>query len=298
VRLAPEEDGMKAKNVISHRERKNPQSRDAYREKRREQNAARPKQTYNLATKEWVRAALMFLLLLLVPGLAQSQTRAFIDTQFGSESGMGYKFPHLAVGAGFDHEFHRHSVSPDSQGTIRKWTSYTSWFDIEIHGDYSPDHKYGFNRGSVVTGGGFGNIWLTPSFGLTGGSGVSRLQTPAYHKAGLFPQAGVAFRFIGGGFPMRLYVNWIFPTGSYNPATGIEPNRLRGPELFWETQMTPHIAVGLRFGIFKGYSQGNPVCDGTLGNGSQVAILPCPRGTFTQGITVLHFRFTSKVRMP
>jgi hypothetical protein len=200
--------------------------------------------------------------------------QGFLDTQFGSMSGLGYKFPHLAVGTGLRYD--------DSR------------IGFEASADYSPDHKEGFNSGYVVTGGGFGNLWLTRNFGLTAGAAASRLQTPAYQKQATIPQAGLAFRFTGAGFPMRLYTNWIFPTGSYSPATGIEPNRLRGPEAYWETQMYSYLAVGLRFGIFKGYNQGNSLCDGVLGNGSQIGISPCPRGTFTQGITVLYFRFTTK----
>jgi len=43
------------KNTVSHRERKNPRSREDYRAKQRESNAKRGRQEFDPKTKEWIR---------------------------------------------------------------------------------------------------------------------------------------------------------------------------------------------------------------------------------------------------
>jgi hypothetical protein len=45
----------KQQGTISHRDRKNPNSRQEYRELKHKLNAERGKQTYNFETKEWTR---------------------------------------------------------------------------------------------------------------------------------------------------------------------------------------------------------------------------------------------------
>ena len=45
----------KKKNVVEHRQRKNPKSAEAYQEVKHEKNSKRPKQTFNENTKTWSR---------------------------------------------------------------------------------------------------------------------------------------------------------------------------------------------------------------------------------------------------
>lgn len=52
---------MKAKKIgqLDHRERKNPRSRQKYREDKHKQNAERMKQIYDPETKTWIRRKML-----------------------------------------------------------------------------------------------------------------------------------------------------------------------------------------------------------------------------------------------
>ena len=222
--------------------------------------------------------AFLFTSLFAIPSYAQTNSvRSYGEIQFGSETGLGYKFPHTAFGLGFE-------------VPVKK-------VEVDLNATFSPDRKYITNDGRVFSSHDIGILWLH-NVGLSGGATWSELHTSQFSKNTINPTAGMVFRFRVSNFsPMRLYVDWLFPTGTYNPQTKIESNRLTGPEIYLEAQAWSHARIGTKFGVYHGLSQGNPLCDGTIGYGGNYNIAPCPRSSFTQGIAVLYLRFTTKANM-
>jgi hypothetical protein len=210
---------------------------------------------------------------------AQSETmpenasaRVMSEVQFGSTSGLGFKFPHLAVGARIE------------QSITRK-------FEVDAESIYSPDQKYGFNSGHQITAEATGIYWAADRFGVSGLYEHDWLVTPDYKKPVTVPSAGIVLRG-NGGFPWRFYVSWRVPSGGYDPTNGIEPSRLTGPDFHYESQLYDHVRVGLHVGIYHGYSQGNPACDGSAPNPQHLP--PCPRQAYTTGQSSFILRFTRK----
>jgi hypothetical protein len=198
--------------------------------------------------------------------------RVMSEFQFGSTSGLGYKFPHTAFG-------------------VRTEQSITRKLEIDAEPIYSPDQKYGFNSGHQITAEVEAIYWVTDRIGISGGYEHDWLTTPQYKKSVGIPSSGIVFRG-NGGFPWRFYISWLVPSGRYDPKTGIEPNRLTGPDFYYETQLYEHLRFGARIGIYHGYEQGNPACDGNAPNPQ--GLPPCPRTGYTTGQSSLIFRFTRK----
>jgi hypothetical protein len=69
---------------------------------------------------------------------------------------------------------------------------------------------------------------------------------------------------------------------------------MTGPDFYFEQQVSSYMRFGALIGIYHGYDQGNPVCDGTLGNKGGPNGGPCPRTSFVTGQGMFIFRFTTK----
>jgi hypothetical protein len=201
-----------------------------------------------------------------------SSTRVISEFQLGSTEGLGFKLPHLALGA-----------------RIEK--SVTSKFEIDAEMIYSPDHKFGFDAGHQITAETGSIYWTTHRIGVSGGYEHNWLATPEYRKSVTIPSFGVVLRGFND-YPWRVYFNWLIPSGRYDPKTGIEPSRLTGPEFMYEFQLHEHLRFGLLLGIYHGLEQGNPACDGNAPNPQHLP--PCPRTAYTTGQSSLIFRFTRK----
>jgi hypothetical protein len=204
--------------------------------------------------------------------VAQS-TRVMSELQFGSTEGLGYKFPHLAIGVRIE------------QVITRK-------LEVDAESNYSPDQKFGFNSGHQITAKANGIRWVSDRIGVSAGYEHTWLVTPQYKKSDTIPDVGVVFRG-NGEFPWRFYANWLVPSGDYDPRTGTEPSRLTGPDFYYESQIHDHLRLGVRIGVYHGYEQGNPACDGNAPNPQHLP--PCPRTGFTTGQSSLIFRFTGKL---
>ena len=198
--------------------------------------------------------------------------RVMSEVQFGSTSGLGYKFPHLAFGVRIE------------QSIMRK-------FEIDAESIYSPDQKYGFNSGHQITAEADAIYWAFDRIGISGGNEHNWLVTPRYKKSVPIPSVGIVLRG-NSDFPWRFYLSWLVPAGRYDPKTGIEPSRLTGPDFYYETQLYDHFRLGVRIGIYHGYEQGNPACDGNAPNPQHLP--PCPRKGYVTGQSVFILRFTRK----
>jgi hypothetical protein len=99
--------------------------------------------------------------------------------------------------------------------------------------------------------------------------GCNWLYTIAYNKFACshIPKPGVVFRAHPLHLPSRLWLDAVIPSGSIDRKTGIEANRISGVEFTWQSRMWRAVPIGTRLGftvgVYHGYNQGNPVCDGT-----------------------------------
>ena len=166
-------------------------------------------------------------------------TRWMLDTESGSESGLGFKIPHLAVGIGAERSVGKH-------------------FELQGRLSYSPDRKYITNDGKSLLMKSRGLYWITPKFALTGGLHRSYLWTSQFNKSSWSPSAGIAFREGGFGMPGRIYFDYLFPTGcQWGASCPIQSNRTQGVDFYWETRVASHFRLGLLFGTYHLRNQSN-----------------------------------------
>jgi hypothetical protein len=159
-------------------------------------------------------------------------THWMLDTESGSNSGLGYKLPHLAVGFGVERSTARH-------------------FELQGRVSYSPDRKYITNDGNSLDFKGSGLFWMTPKLALIGSLRRWNLWTSQFDKSGWEPSAGIAIREYGLDYPGRIYLEYLLPTGcQWGASCPIQSNRKQGVEFYWETRIASHVRLGLQFGFY------------------------------------------------
>jgi len=105
---------------------------------------------------------------------------------------------------------------------------------------------------------GTGLYWITPSFALTGSLRHINLWTSRFEKSSWGPAGGIAVREGLSGYPGRIYVEYLIPTGcQWGPNCPIQSNRTRGAEGYWETRLASHVRLGLRFSFYHILNQSN-----------------------------------------
>jgi len=105
---------------------------------------------------------------------------------------------------------------------------------------------------------GTGLYWITPSFALTGSLRHINLWTSRFEKSSWGPAGGIAVREGLSGYPGRIYVEYLIPTGcQWGPNCPIQSNRTQGAEVYWETRLASHVRLGLRFSFYHILNQSN-----------------------------------------
>jgi hypothetical protein len=167
------------------------------------------------------------------------ETRWLLDSETGSDAGLGFKEPHVAVGPSFERPI---GLRFEVQGSIH----------------YSPDKKSITNDGNSLLVQGVGIFWINGRFGLSGNTLHSNLWTSQFNKSAFRPAAGVVIREHFEGMPGRLYLNFLIPTGcEWGPNYRIQSNRTKGPEVYWEHRLWPNLRLGLHFGVYHILNQSN-----------------------------------------
>jgi hypothetical protein len=170
-----------------------------------------------------------------------SATGWLFDSETGSESGLGFKMPHLAFGPSFEHRVGRH-------------------FEVQGRASYSPDKKYITNDGNSFKSKATGLYWITDSLALTGSVRQSNLWTSQFDKHSWAPSAGIGIREMIAGYPGRIYLEYVFPTGcQWGTSCPIQSNRTQGAEVYWEERILPHLRLGFQLGVYHILNQGNPL---------------------------------------
>lgn len=227
-------------------------------------------------------SSLAILGILAMAGMAHAQdrglanSRIMLDMEWGSDSGLGFKPFHLAVGA---------SVEVPLLNRLEFLPAFS----------FSPDHKTFSDTGHSIIAKEAWDYWFLHRVGAYGGveysaywstqphgevcsieavdpTGFGKAQvrscSPAYttplHKGGWIPFAGAVVR--DGWFqaPGRLYVSYIFPTGCVwaeqcqLPTDGIQSNQIHGVHALQEFRLYSHVRVGIDAEVLRFYDQSNP----------------------------------------
>ena len=204
--------------------------------------------TQNAVMTELRIVALVFTFLVSCQA-ARSQTifsddrpRLLLDSQVGSETALGYKFPSLSVGPSFE-------------------IPIKNRFELQAGASYSPDKKLITNDGRVVDVTASAVGFVNQRIGFTAGVERGWLWTSEFDKKALFPSAGIVLRndYFGPG---RFYLSYVLPTGrawaTTNDPLTLQSNRLQGITVRQETRSRSHMRWGVESGLYRFCDEGNP----------------------------------------
>lgn len=173
------------------------------------------------------------------PTASRAEIRWLLDFETGSDSGLGYRFPHVAIGLSLERPVGKH-------------------FELQSRVSYSPDKKYATGDGNSLVMNWTGLVWATHRLGITGRLDHSNLWTSQFDKKSLAPSMGIVIRDDYYGFPGRLYLDYLFPTGcQWGENCRIQSNRLLGPEVYWEYRLWSHFRLGAKIGVYRVLEQSN-----------------------------------------
>lgn len=228
-----------------------------------------------------IAALTAFVFVALVAGLAAQAVpastsagygaRLLLDYEIGCDGGLGFKCPHIGVGASGE--------VPLLADRLELLPAFT----------FSPDHKTFSDTGHSIGATAAAAVWFTHRAGAYGGvkwsaywstqphgqvctvevsdsfsipnsklqvASCSPVYTTPLYKSGVIPFVGAVIRDGWFASPGRLYVSYLFPTGCVwaaqctLPADGVQSNRIqgiRGDQEFRLYRLTEHSAM--RFGI-------------------------------------------------
>lgn len=156
-----------------------------------------------------------------------------------------------------------------------------SRYEVNVLNDFCPyeNHKgLGYGKSDILSSTGI--VWLKNNFGATFGAENSSYSVTSVSKSGTLLKGGLIKKLYIGDLPSRVSIGYIqqIRNGVVN---GVESSHLKGGYVTIDSRLTCNTRACLRtvfdFDIGHTLAQGNPICDGTYGNGSQVGFLPCPR---------------------
>lgn len=162
-------------------------------------------------------------------------------------------------------------------------------FEALIGESFSPleaHFPYGTGWSASTTAGGV--AWLNDKWGIIGDLQYSAYSVTALRKASWYWQSGPAYSLNFFGYPTEISMLYTqqFRNG-INAATGVETSHFKGAVVSLSSRIG---CAGVACFIWTlqvngGHvlNQGNPICDGTFGNGSQARLSPCPRSASSSG---------------
>jgi hypothetical protein len=143
------------------------------------------------------------------------ETRWLLDSETGSDAGLGFKEPHVAVGPSFERPI---GLRFEVQGSIH----------------YSPDKKSITNDCNSLPVQGLGIFWINGQFGISGALRHSNLWTSQFNKSAFGPAAGVVIREHFECMAGRLYIRFLMPAGwEWGPDFRIRSNQTKGRVANW-----------------------------------------------------------------
>ena len=223
---------------------------------------------------------------------SMGSSRWLIDTEIGSATGLGFKFPHMALGFTMERPIKR--------------------AELQTHFLVSPDVKSFARSGHDYQTGVTGLVWLTHRIAAQGGVSYSiywsaipnqsacipddlypggcryEYTYSPYHKGGTTLFVGAVMRDSWFGSPGRFYIQYYVPTGCQwatpsNPCQ-IQSSRTQGIGFQQEFRLWEHWRVGLKGAWLRYADQSNPYAP-ELGRtwhntGTMTAIIRFEMGSF------------------
>lgn len=224
-----------------------------------------------------ILAVVLFAMAMIVVPQIQAQVDTNVRYLVGSSGGDSFDNEEFGVTAGIEAPFLRHY----------EFDLADTFYPIESH------VALGRGMANVVRGG--GHAWIAKHFGFNGAAEYSNYDVTHVSKGGYDALVGPSFRFYGwGDAPVRIDLFYVRELNN-GITNGVETSHLQGVAVRASVRLGCTGAVCFRvtdeFAVGHVLEQGNPVCDGTYGNGSQVGFLPCPRtgtvgGSFTASVTL------------
>jgi hypothetical protein len=205
--------------------------------------------------KNRIVLVLALILALFIPTFSHAQTRVLVGVAGAQE------FDNSSVGVlvGVEIPFAKH-------------------YELDLKDTFSPFESHvalGGGRANLASVG--GNIWFTPSLGLTGRVEDSSYNVTKISKDGDYAFGGIIYRGIVGGLPARFALSYIREFNNGVSPTGLETPQLQGGDFGFTVRFGCIGAVCIRnsedFVFGRVLTQGNPLCDGA--NGGPVT---CQRG--------------------
>ena len=172
----------------------------------------------------------------------------------------------------------------------------TRRFELDLRDVFDPveqHYPYGNGWANQATGGGI--IWVTRAVGLNASYEYSNYHTQRLSKHGDYFYGGVTYRTAKPGIPMRFTFDYLREIHNGIDATGTESAHLQGGQFNLDMRVACHLNLCFRvqfdFKVGRVLTQGNPICDGTLGVTGGPGGGPCPRtaassGAFTGAVLV------------
>jgi hypothetical protein len=164
-------------------------------------------------------------------------------------------------------------------------------YEFDLQDVYSPYESHvGLGSGHANIASAAGLVWLGKNWGVSTKIEDSGYSVTQVSKTAFYATGGLVKRVYVFGVPTRISFGYAQQVNN-GIVNGIETSHLRGAYLGFDGRLYCNSYSCLRiieqFSIGHVLTQGNPVCDGTIGNGSQVGWGPCPRsGAVGGGVTL------------
>lgn len=241
---------------------------------------------------------LLAILLLSAPAFAQS--RLLVGVTGGSELNNITIGPSMAAEVPFGPEMLNRIRIPDGkydlgdEGFIEctpnaKCYTFASMHRFELDPSFQIGHelKLGYGSGWESNAKAGGIVWIKENFGMTSSVQYSEYIVTTASKTAAYLSIGPVWRIRAFQSPMRFSLGYVHQIRNGVSRNGTESSRLEGAKFRIDSRMGCTGAACWRltgeFVVAHGRSQGNPVCDGTFGDGGQAGLAPCPRAGYVSG---------------
>lgn len=154
-------------------------------------------------------------------------------------------------------------------------------YELNLQDTYSPYESHiGLGQGHANIAQAGGLVWLGKNIGVQANIEDSGYSVTQVSKTAFYVTGGLVKRTYLFGVPTRFGLGYAQQINN-GIVNGVETSHLQGVYFsidgrpFCSTTMCLRVEEKFTFGHVL--TQGNPVCDGTIGNGSQAGLSPCPR---------------------
>lgn len=170
-------------------------------------------------------------------------------------------------------------------------TTFLKRVQLSLYDIYSPyEVKVGYGQGHANIAAVSVIGWVRPTFGIEGKLENTGYSVTQVSKTANDVLVGVVKKFYLFGVPTRFSTGGVLEINN-GIINGVETNHMEGGYIKFDGRLycsnTACLRVIEQFDLGHILTQGNPICDGTIGNGSQAGFLPCPRsGAFGGGVSL------------